>query len=647
MSEKLEFVILAKDQFTGAFGKLKSHLPSIKQLALGASAGVTALSASIYAITKSTAESYDKVQKFSDQLGISTEFISKMGMAAEFSGVQSNTMSKAIQMLQVRIGEAAQGIGEGKDAFINLGISLRDANGQLKTAEQIMPELADAFHNTASATERAEMASAIFGQRGMSMLQVFKNGSAGLNEMTAEAEKFGLVISAKAGANAAAFNDSLTRVKGSLTGVKNKLAEELMPTFTGVFNRLADYLANNREMIVGWASKFIEVVGSMAEKGAYGVAVIIDAWRGLEMIWNTLKIALGSFAEYFLETINSFAEKWKSLWEHLNFRGVFDEGIADIQKFIDTNQGAIDSISSFSTAAKADLDALINQGMAIDKVTAFGEAVRNTLSEIRAEGNAGAGLEEPTGIYPLDNANLEQVALNQEEMRLALENLALMHDEYMLTEEEKLTAWYEKQKEMFKGNKDAMARLDDIYTKKKKTIDDKNRKDTIASEQNLYSSLETIGSAFGKRGVLIAKMAAIPQAIMSMWTGASKALELPFPANLAAAAGVIATGMGFVSGIRGASYGMAHGGLDYVPREQTYLLDKGERVLSPNQNADLKEFMKGGGGNVTVAEMHFHVLENATNVDAMLQMDADDWAYIVEDRVMPALSALKKEGKTV
>lgn len=37
--------------------------------------------------------------------------------------------------------------------------------------------------------------------------------------------------------------------------------------------------------------------------------------------------------------------------------------------------------------------------------------------------------------------------------------------------------------------------------------------------------------------------------------------------------------------------GMAHSGLDYIPQEGTWLLDKGERVLSPRQNEDLTRFL--------------------------------------------------------
>ena len=52
--------------------------------------------------------------------------------------------------------------------------------------------------------------------------------------------------------------------------------------------------------------------------------------------------------------------------------------------------------------------------------------------------------------------------------------------------------------------------------------------------------------------------------------------------------------------------GIAHGGLDYVPSESTYLLDKGERVLSPKQNKDLTGFLantsksSNGDTNITI-----------------------------------------------
>jgi len=41
--------------------------------------------------------------------------------------------------------------------------------------------------------------------------------------------------------------------------------------------------------------------------------------------------------------------------------------------------------------------------------------------------------------------------------------------------------------------------------------------------------------------------------------------------------------------------GVAHGGLDSVPSESTFLLQKGERVIQPKANQDLTSFLKNGG----------------------------------------------------
>ncbi len=48
---------------------------------------------------------------------------------------------------------------------------------------------------------------------------------------------------------------------------------------------------------------------------------------------------------------------------------------------------------------------------------------------------------------------------------------------------------------------------------------------------------------------------------------------------------------------------MAHSGIDSIPREGTWLLDKGKRVVDARTNADLKDFLQTSnksGGNITV-----------------------------------------------
>ncbi|WP_337158142.1 phage tail tape measure protein [Pseudomonas putida] len=62
-----------------------------------------------------------------------------------------------------------------------------------------------------------------------------------------------------------------------------------------------------------------------------------------------------------------------------------------------------------------------------------------------------------------------------------------------------------------------------------------------------------------------------------------------FGANAAPASAAITSTTGLASSL--ALIGMAHDGIESVPREGTWLLDKGERVVDRRTNADLKDFL--------------------------------------------------------
>ncbi len=85
----------------------------------------------------------------------------------------------------------------------------------------------------------------------------------------------------------------------------------------------------------------------------------------------------------------------------------------------------------------------------------------------------------------------------------------------------------------------------------------------------------------------------------------------------------------------------AHGGLDYVPKEQTYLLDRGERVISPNQNKDLTDFLKSGTGGLNVQGDIVVEVNAAAPID---ELSKDDWRDMVEENLIPAINDLAQSG---
>lgn len=161
---------------------------------------------------------------------------------------------------------------------------------------------------------------------------------------------------------------------------------------------------------------------------------------------------------------------------------------------------------------------------------------------------------------------------------------------------------------------DKMWALEQEYALKDQTLAEQQTSQRIAMYQSLFSGISGLAKAFAgeqsaayRVSFAIEKGFAIAQSVMAIQQAVAKAMAVGFPANIPLIAQSVAQGAQVISSIKSvqapAVAGIAHGGLDYVPKESTYLLDKGERVLSPNQNSDLTKFMnKGtnGGSNVTV-----------------------------------------------
>lgn len=90
----------------------------------------------------------------------------------------------------------------------------------------------------------------------------------------------------------------------------------------------------------------------------------------------------------------------------------------------------------------------------------------------------------------------------------------------------------------------------------------------------------------------VSKAFAIADSIIKIQQGIANAASLPFPQNLGAMATVASNTASIISTIQGTNLkGMAHDGIDNIPREGTWLLDKGERVVDSRTNADLKKFL--------------------------------------------------------
>jgi hypothetical protein len=230
---KTQIIISAKDETLQAFNKVRSGLLGIGSLA--ASIGVVGFAASI----KSAADFADEIGKAAQKVGVTTEALSALKYAADLSDVSFESLQTGLKKLSVNMLTAAQGGKEAQEAFKLVGINVKDSAGNLKGADAVLAELADKFQSLPDGAQKTALAVKLLGKSGADLIPLLNGGSQALAAMAAEAEKFGLVVTADSARAAEQFNDNITRLEGSLQGLKLAISKDLLPGLAQISDAMA------------------------------------------------------------------------------------------------------------------------------------------------------------------------------------------------------------------------------------------------------------------------------------------------------------------------------------------------------------------------------------------------------------------------
>lgn len=196
---------------SGALGAMRSFLPVL---------GV----AGIAAFAKSNLNAADSMSKLSQRTGIAVPMLDKFRKVAELSDTSIGSLERAFPALTKNIDDAAQkGKGPAFDAFTRLGVAITDSSGKVRDADQVMLDISDRFAKMADGTEKAALASAVFGTRiGSELIPLLNSGGDAVRNM-------GTALTQEFADKAAAFNDRLENMQEKLGDLGLRLTEALLP----------------------------------------------------------------------------------------------------------------------------------------------------------------------------------------------------------------------------------------------------------------------------------------------------------------------------------------------------------------------------------------------------------------------------------
>lgn len=318
LRKKVEVVIDGKDRSAKAANaatvSMKKLGAAAKNAGIAIAAAGTAAAAAFAKIAKDNIAAFDKLAKVSGKIGVSVENLSALAHAAELSGVNQDTLNMALQRFSRRVAEAANGGGVLADVMEEQGIALRDSNGQMRDTTAILDDFADAIKNAGSDQQRLLLAFKAFDSEGAALVNMLKNGSGALREMTGEAHRLGIVIDASTAEKAEQFNDQLTRLRSSLKGTGVVLTAELLPTLT----RIADRSVEVAQRFNEWRNESGELEKSIREDMMNADTAFLtvtgtlqDLWNGMRAIWevfNSVGMIVGQVAAVIVSGLNRRVE---------------------------------------------------------------------------------------------------------------------------------------------------------------------------------------------------------------------------------------------------------------------------------------------------------------------------------------------------
>lgn len=168
----------------------------------------------------------DEFDKTSQKIGMSATAYQKWGYVAQICGTNATTLKTAMRGLN-------KAMNSNSAAFQELGISQKEVASM--NSDQLFERTVSALQNLSSATDKARIASEIFGQRAYAeMMPLLNQTNAQVKALERTYDLLGATMNDETVSASANLRDSITTLKAAFQGLKNTLSERIIPLIAKV-----------------------------------------------------------------------------------------------------------------------------------------------------------------------------------------------------------------------------------------------------------------------------------------------------------------------------------------------------------------------------------------------------------------------------
>lgn len=260
-----------KKEMRIASREMQKGISQIGDVAKTAGAAIVALAAAggtTWAATVAAADASVALDSFSKQVGINVERLQAWQQVAVSTGMEADEFSEALRDMNIELSDAANG---GKDELAQLlklvGISARDSSGNIRNANDVFLEFADAIARQTDPMIQYRMAILAFGEdTGAKILPILRQGSEAFRESEEAMKAAGSAITDRQISRLKDFRNQWSLLKQSFSALSVSVLSGLAPSLSKLAQGFQKTFNEARPLINAHIEKWAEQISQAMDK---------------------------------------------------------------------------------------------------------------------------------------------------------------------------------------------------------------------------------------------------------------------------------------------------------------------------------------------------------------------------------------------
>lgn len=281
VSEPLRKIQNNTEKLKEKFSKLKSGVKKVAGVLATVGSAISVAGGAILRASNQYAVMGDRIDKMSQKIGMSRKAFQEWDYIMSQNGGSVESLQMGFKTLTTQIEGVQKGSKDSVNAFNALGVSVKDANGQFRSQDEIFNDTIRKLQQIKNPTQKAMLANRLFGRSAAELRPLLNKEAEAVDNLRDKANKMGLVISDEDVENAVKFKDTMDTFTRFFQAKFGTVMMKLMPSFSKALEEIIAFSQESQEVFNDMGIAFNFIVTKALPSVLRGVFGVANAFRSL------------------------------------------------------------------------------------------------------------------------------------------------------------------------------------------------------------------------------------------------------------------------------------------------------------------------------------------------------------------------------